>query len=255
MVEITYKKKGIRISQIWFSQGICGSAKTDILFFHEVAKGDEKGCIYQPFHTLVSDLTRDEESLYGLIQKNVRYEIRRNQKEEVDFKLYSSEEILNEPELLTEFARMYEAMYREKGIHQTLNIMQLKFYARANGLMISTMSLKNQPVVFHSYIVDKEKVRLLHSVSEFRKEDMDAGFIARCNKRLHWEDMCYFRTKNRKEYDWGGVSSLDNPNGIDAFKCKFGGYPVTYYNKYQAGSTFGKLIILLLRIYFRKRND
>ena len=33
-----------------------------------------------------------------------------------------------------------------------------------------------------------------------------------------------------ENYDWGGISSLDNPNGIDKFKMAFGGSPIFYYN-------------------------
>lgn len=251
MIHITYKKKGIRITQIWFPNEIIEQdfmQKTDVLFYHGVSEQIRDGSLYQTFHTLMSDLTQPEEDQYACINKNVRYEIRRNQKEDVVFEVFSSKKILEDERLLAEFAHMYEAMYEEKGMKQSLNMEQLKLYAHENALVISMMRMGEQPIVIHSYIVDDKHVRLLHSVSEFRKQDMDANMVARCNKRLHWEDMCYFSKEGKAEYDWGGVSSLDNPNGIDAFKFKFGGTPCTYYNKYQSKSVLGKMVVDILKL-------
>ena len=248
MVEITYKKKGIRITQIWYpkeSQHTAG-IKTDIAFYHGVLKKQKDKALYQPFHTLFSDLTQEEEKQSGLINKNVRYEIRRNNKEEVEYRVFTSRELLENPETLNSFATIYENMYAEKGMKQSLNLEQLRLYAQERALLISGVYAGDIPVVMHSYIVTEEKVRLLHSVSEFRREDMDANFVARCNKRLHWDDLRHFAKEGKKEYDWGGVSSLENPNGIDAFKFKFGGTPITYYNKYSAESLLGRLVLVVL---------
>lgn len=38
-----------------------------------------------------------------------------------------------------------------------------------------------------------------------------------------------------------------NPNGIDAFKFKFGGETLTYYNVYEGISLIGKLAIGVLK--------
>lgn len=209
--------------------------------------------MYEVFHTLFSDLTQEEEKQLALINKNVRYEIRRNNKEEVTYKVFTSEDLLKDSDVLVSFAQMYENMYAEKGMSQSLNMEQLRLYAQENALLISGIYAEDTPVVMHSYIVAEEKVRLLHSVSEFRREDMDANFVARCNKRLHWDDLQYFTSVGKKEYDWGGVSSIENPNGIDAFKFKFGGTPVTYYNKYTAESFLGKLVLLVLRLKMKDK--
>jgi len=139
-------------------------------------------------------------------------------------------------------------MYAEKGMRQTLNKEQMLLYAKAGALMISAIMIREEFAVMHSYITEGDKVRLLHSISEFRREDMDANFIARCNKRHHWEDLCYFKQNGIKEYDWGGISSFENPNGIDDFKSKFGGRPCTYYNQYEAGSLLGRILLFGLKI-------
>lgn len=247
-VQITYKKKGIRITQIWYDDNNYENLKTDIVFTHGVLEKKDTKKIYQVFHTLISDLNQEEDSLYSLIQKNVKYEIRRNQKEAVAYKIYLAEELLSALEVLEQFADTYKNMYAEKGISQTLNLEQLKLYAKENALIITTMQMGDKPIVYHSYIVGEKDVRLLHSVSEFRREDMDANFVARCNKRLHWEDMVYFKKHGKETYDWGGVSNLEKPNGIDAFKFKFGGRPCTYYNQYEAHSFIGKVVLKIMSL-------
>ena len=252
MIHITYKKKGIRITQVWFPTTEWAALKTDLFLVHGVYEKGKKG-VWQTFHTLMSDLKSSEEALMSSIHKNVRYEIRRNQKEEVTYRMYSSKEIAENTKLLDKFAAMYEAMYAEKGMKQMLNKEQMMLYAEADAVMISAMMMNDDAAVMHSYIVEGDNVRLLHSVSEFRREDMDSNFIARCNKRLHWEDICYFKQNGKQRYDWGGVSSLTNPNGIDAFKFKFGGSPITYYNQYEAGSFLGKIMLLGLKL--KMKND
>lgn len=256
MVEIIYKKKGISITQIWYSDDVMNDIKkrkTDIVFYHGVFQQQQDNAVYQTFHTLFSDLAQEEEQQLAQIHKNVRYEIRRNQKEEVEYRTFSSNDLNCDANILQTFAKMYENMYAEKGMRQSLNLEQMYLYAEAGALFISGVFMEDTPVVMHSYIVAEEKVRLLHSVSEFRRDDMDANFVARCNKRLHWDDLMLFKKEGKKEYDWGGISDLKNPNGIDGFKLKFGGAPVTYYNKYVGASLLGKLVLVIVRLKMKDK--
>lgn len=50
-----------------------------------------------------------------------------------------------------------------------------------------------------------------------------------------------------QKYDWGGISSLTEPNGIDVFKMKFGGDLTTYYNVITGQTPLGKLAMLVLK--------
>ena len=251
MVQITYKKKGISLTQVWFQPvtELVKDVKTAICFYHGIPeKVQGKNMIASKFHTLMNDLTQDEEVLQSQINKNVRYEIRRNYKEECEYKVFDAKILVTMPEVVTDFGEMYESMYHAKGLSATFNRVQMDEYIKADGVVITAIYAEGKPLVYHSYIVGKEQVRLLHSVSDFRSTDIDANLVARANKRLHWDDMCLFKNQGKKYYDWGGVSSLDNPNGIDSFKFKFGGSPLTYYNVYQGRNFVGKLAITLLKI-------
>lgn len=251
MVQITYRKKGIAITQVWFAKTDTAepAAKTDMVFFHGIPeKSAAKNSFSQEFHTLVSDLNQPEEALFANINKNVRYEIRRNCKEAVEYRVFTPAEMEREPQVICRFAEMYELMYREKGIRTVFNRAQFAAYGKENAILLTAIYESGRPIVFHSYIVEEKQVRLLHSVSDFRSGAIDANLVARANKRLHWEDICLFQKEGKELYDWGGVSDLKNPNGIDAFKFKFGGKPLTYYNIYSGKSLLGKMAVWMMRM-------
>ena len=250
MLQIAYRKKGIRISQYWFTQDIAvqGEKKADISFFHGILKPSlKRNCYTSLFHTLITNLQVTEEKLQAQINKNVRYEIRRNMKEAVEYRVFDAKELKRRKEVVDSFANMYELMYLEKGKKVSFNRVQFEQYVLADAIMLTAVFEENTPLVFHSYLVDESQVRLLHSVSDFRSGQVDSNLIARANKRLHWEDLCLFKDMGKESYDWGGVSSLENPNGIDSFKFKFGGEPFTYYNVYRGDSLSGKMAIRFLK--------
>ena len=128
-----------------------------------------------------------------------------------------------------------------------MNLEQMRAYAREGALYCSRVRKDGEDLVYHSYLADETCARLLHSVSDFR-ESQDGALISRANRGLHWEDMKRFAKKGLSVYDWGGIPNPEAPNGIDQFKIKFGGEPVTYYNAIEGRSVLGKLAVLALRI-------
>lgn len=250
-MNIVYKKKGIRISHNWFCDSVdLGQIDkdADVLFFHQMPNvPGTKNVVCEEFHTLLTDLKREEEEILADINKTERYQIRKSTREGVEISYYDSNTLLEE-DILKQLEHIYKAMYAAKGINQSINHDQMICYAKAGALVLTCAYLGDIPLVMHTYLKDENQVRLLHSVSEFRTSDIDANLIARANKRLHWEDIRLFREQGLKSYDWGGISSFDNPNGIDVFKMKFGGTPVTYYNVILGKSLLGKAGIFLLKL-------
>lgn len=247
---ISYKKYGIRIGQVWFEEALPeGKPRADIVFFHGSRERREGSfCRTEVFHTLLSDLSLSEEELYSAIHKNVRYEIRKNEKEPMTVRFFTKEMLSGDEKTLEELENMYHALYLSKGMNQSLSHGQLLGYAKTGALVITEILFERQPLVIHSYLTDGKQTRLLHSVSEFRNEGADANLVARANKRLHWEDMKYFKEHGMDLYDWGGISNPDNPNGIDSFKMKFGGTPETYYNVLEGRSLLGKLGVVAVKL-------
>lgn len=249
---ITYNKKFIKIGQVWFEDEIKFddiNEKIDMAYFHGILqKKSYSNTVFQKFHTLITDLTEEEDSLYALINKNVKYEIRKNTGEDVELRTFWGKEILDNNKVMQDLGEMYRLMYKSKGMDASFNYIQAEEYAKKDALLITGIYKNGQPLVFHSYIINDTHARLLHSVSDFRDIKEEANLIARSNKRLHWDDIRMLKQKGIKVYDWGGISDFDNPNGIDLFKMKFGGKQLSYYNAIVGRSFIGKIGVLLLKL-------
>lgn len=259
MVFATYQKKFLTICQIWYEdiwqewkkEKKC---KEDLLFFHGIRLAEEekkkvrRNALITDFHSLLCDLTLTEEELLNDINKTERYQIRKSGRDEVTVEIVAKEDVKGNAVITKQLKEIYEEMYREKGFHYTFNESLFQAYCEKNMIVISGVFQGENPLVLHSYVVDEKNARLLHSVSEFRNENVDASLVGRANKRLHWEDILYFKQQGMITYDWGGISSIENPNGIDTFKMKFGGTLTTYQNMVYGNSFLGKIAILGMKL-------
>lgn len=257
MIDTSYQKKFLKINQIWYPKDITVTEllsqkrKADILFIHGVGKEEVPGGwrYAQTYHTCINDLTLSEDETLALINKAVKYQFRRSERDSIEVVFYTKEDIIEHPGLLDAFADLYERMYRSKGSDTKLNVTAIRSYLEADSILFSAVWHEGEMIVFHSYIYDDRDTRLLHSASCFREDNADQSMIGRANKRLHWEDMRYFKRKGLVRYDWGGISDFDNPNGIDAFKLKFGGNKITYYNIFAGNTVLGKLAVVAIKLF------
>ena len=130
MIEAAYKKKGIRIDQVWFaSKEDKEQEKADIVFFHGMSEPSTgKNSVSVPFHTLITDLTRSTEEMHSSINKTVQYQIRRNDKDSITCKVFTSRELLQNHIVIEQLADLYKIMYREKGDEKSLNMSQIQAY-------------------------------------------------------------------------------------------------------------------------------
>lgn len=255
MIDISYRKKFLKVNQIWYPGNVTifellrQKRKGDILFVHGMPVRETKGRFreWQEYHTCMNDLTVTEEHMLMGINKAVRYQFRRSEKDNIEICFYAKEDIRRSPKLLSEFADIYERMYQSKGSNIKFNMAAVKKYLETDAVIFSAVRHEGELLVFHSYICDSKDTRLLHSASCFREESADQSMIGRANKRLHWEDMLYFKQKGLLWYDWGGISDFDNPNGIDEFKLKFGGEKITYYNVFAGNTLLGKLAVMAMK--------
>ena len=236
MSEFIIKNSFFTSKQIFFEEvsKINNSRKVDTLLilghpypvttFHNV----KTKCTKQI--TLLSDICEEDQKLWESISKTVRNEIRRAAREGVSCKIYDSHNI-NE-ELIKHFNELYHGMYAEKGKEDAyLPMNAINSFIENNAFIISVAEVDGEIAVCHSYVVDHNNARLLHSCSEFRNVDSNKrNAIGRANKYLHWKDIQYLKKCGIKVYDWGGITSYDTPNGIDRFKIAFGGRCKEYYN-------------------------
>lgn len=261
MIDVQYKKKRIKINQIWYPAKITiaellkKKSSADIVFVHGVSKEETKGAFraWQEYHTCMNDITLDEETMLAAINKAVKYQFRRSEKDNIEIRFYEKTDIEKDIKLLETFADLYERMYASKGSNTKFNIAAVNAYLDVDALVFSSVWHNGEMIVFHSYIRDNNDARLLHSASCFREESADQSMIGRANKRLHWEDIRYFKNKGLTKYDWGGISDFEHPNGIDEFKLKFGGDKITYYNVFAGKSLLGRLVVTAMKVLGRAK--
>ncbi len=251
MEVIRYKKNGLKIVDIWFPDKSWKEIKADIIRIHCMEEKenaiDKKYISHQ--NSLFTNLTQSEEELMnGILNKTLRYDIRRSYKDNFDIQYYNGNQLLENKNLLYEFKQCYDQMFQEKGKNVCMNLNAIRNYAIQNALILSVVYLDKKPIVFHSYVDGKNRVRFFHSCSTFRSDAEHATIIGRANKRLHWEDWLYFKSKGYEKYDWGGIFSFTSEDGIDQFKKAFGGMNVTYDNAILPGTFKGNIAINIQKI-------
>ena len=246
MVYTEYKKMGIKIGHLWFSNGQYKGYHPDILYLHGMKTNIGGGGGIQ--HTLITDLSKSEEEIYKKIRKNYRYEIRRTAKQNVQLKYYSAMDMCCETKLLLQFCNTYNEMYESKGIKAKFNTALVHQYIKEDAICFTVAYFNDEPLVFHSYIIDENNVRFFYSASPFRIKKEYADEIGSMNKALHWFDLRQFKKMKIMTYDWGGIANPEEPNGIDKFKMGFGGEATSYYNVIIGVSLLGKITLSLIKV-------
>lgn len=229
--------------------------KADAVYLHSCDTEDilENGkySISKKQYTLVNNLNASEEELMLGIKKNCKYEIRRAGKEEARFNAYNIDNTPGFSKLLADFEAVYNEMFIEKGLKNRFNMSLVKSGFEKGQVVITTCSCPAFPddVVYHAYLADGENTVLMYSASPLWNdgEKERANSIGRMNKFLHWQDMLLFKDKGYANYEWGGISSPDEPNGIDKFKMEFGGEVVFFYNYIVGYSLLGRLYCALIK--------
>lgn len=198
-----FQKFSLKVNQIWYPGAVSVSEllrqrrRADILFVHGVPFEQTKGrfCGWQEYHTCMNDITRPEEEMLAAVNKAVRYQFRRSEKDQLEVQFYTKTDIAQSPELMDTFAKLYERMYQSRvRIPNSMCLRYRSIWRRTP--YCSPLCGMREMLVFHSYICDATDARLLHSASCFREESADQSMIGRANKRLHWEDILYFKKRD-----------------------------------------------------------
>ena len=253
MVRYSYKKSIFKVEQGWFVKdydSFIKQSKADFLLCHAVDEANihlfDK---YSKQATLITDLTEDSEAIFQKFNKNYKYEIRRCEKENIEYKVFWGKELLENSELFKKFIEVYNQMYKSKGLKTVFNRTQILSCIKNNCIVFTIAFSNGEPLVFHSYIFDENNSRFYYSASPFRVQKEDSALIARMNKGLHWHDIQLFKVKGMTQYDWGGVqvcSEMQFTSGIAKFKAGFGGFYKEYYNCKKGKSIIGKILLKVL---------
>lgn len=182
------------------------------------ARVDKKpfGFVGKPFYTIVNALDIPEQEIFKGFTSTVRNEVRRSERENVQCGLMDS---------LEEFRRFHNDFAAAKGTYLADEGL---IDGYKDKLVITCAKLDERMLAAHAYLCDREAgtVRLLLSSNIRLTERMDANFIGRANKLLHFKDMMHFKENGYLVYDFGGFAYNTNEKqrqGINAFKQSFGG--------------------------------
>ena len=257
MVDFLYTRSIVKIREMSFASfkdikfnGV------SVVYLHsndiQDLSNDIKNCFSEKQYTLCSDLGCSEDELKSLISKNCRYEIRRAEKEGAVVEVYDHD---IPKEIIDEFEKTYNVMFQIKRMSYKFNRAIVKNGIQNHQLIITRAFYDdNLEAIYHAYLCDGKSTVLMYSASPLWKESdkKKSNAIGRLNKYQHWQDMRYFKSKQYDSYEWGGLSSFENPNGIDRFKMEFGGEQRIFYNYTVGKGILGKLYVDLVK---RKANE
>ena len=247
MLIIHNRKHGIDFYNIWYAAELF--KKKGIITYHEYTGGQPEQA--DEFHTLITDLTESEEDIRRNFSGTCRNLVNRAAREPVSYEIMQDKEITDA--MIKEFCDFFVAFWesKEKDFKEIEKLQnELKLYRDNDALAIGYAIVNGERAVFHTYIKDKEIVRLRHSASLFRLQSEEEGtntknLIGIANRGLHFEEMKYFKKQGKKTYDWGGAGNEEEVVHITAFKKSFGGIPVSYCNFVQVNGMVARIFKML----------
>lgn len=213
---------GFRTKTIWMSDSPFDVDGYDSVCFYSCpSRADLPGFTREDRATIVVDLTKGAEKVWGEIAPKCRTAIRRSEKEGIEVTMDRDHQ---------EFLRLNEEFRSEKGLdHNTfpLDFMEAHgklFLARENGALLSGIL----------FLEDDRRILGVLAASRRLEVDRAKGTaIANANRLLWWSAMEHAMEGGLETMDMGGYYVGKEPNpqmeGINEFKRRFGGKVVDSY--------------------------
>lgn len=197
--------------------------------------------------TPITDLTESQKDIQKHYSKDVRYEIRRAERENISYRIYDRLNTHTDAVFIREIAQKYFNFCDSIGQSALKsNLKQnefLKLIIQGN-LVVSKAEFENG-WIYHMYQTDGMNAMLWFSFSDYREKGVNKSLAGWANRGLHDHDIMYFREQGYRRYDWGNIASRDEPNNIDKFKMSFGGELKEVYCCFVGNTTKGKFLLWL----------
>ena len=244
------EKKGFyTMERIWFSDK--EESNADIVRYMRTLRPMFGRYVHsESVETVFSDLNKSKDDILACSTKTVKYEVNKCEKEGVEVSFYVASDLKVNKDILDEFERAYLDFANDLGlkdVKEAYKRSKIDNYIECDCVLLSKAE-KDGVSVYHLYSCGGGECVLNYSVSNFRMDPSKRNLAGRMNKLLHIKDMDWFRERNYTLYDWGNISSSQNPNGIDIFKMSFGGDVVTVYNSFVGNSFMGRLLVVLYKL-------
>jgi hypothetical protein len=184
--------------------------------------------------TSILDLTQELDKLWGNLDKDYRYDIRRAEKEQI-------KTLINQD--FERFHEMSVGFQRAKGFGGFLSLQHPDLETlKKNGILFASY-LGDEMLGGNAYLEDEAHFFMWLSASRRLQVDKEmANVIARANRLLHWEAIKYAKQKGIKEYDLSGIYPEEQAardkvkQNENLFKLRFGGKIVDRYEYQKAYS-------------------
>lgn len=241
------KEKPIRKAYVWFDEELIENVDVRYCFYRSAPP--EK-LPYKEFHTIMLDITEDEDTLWNKFHKNNKYKIKRaSERDNLICRFWEPHNI--EPLALNEFHRFYNEFASERGLTK-LKYHHLELLVARELLALScVISEKGDCLVWHGYYQNHKIASLFYSSSTNNKE-VSSSLLGRANRYLHWQDILKFKEIGITSYDFCGWYTGESDNkllAINQFKEEFGGSIIKKYNFNEAMTLQGKIYLLGLDFY------
>jgi lipid II:glycine glycyltransferase (peptidoglycan interpeptide bridge formation enzyme) len=236
MISTLINKCGIKLITTWFYDGTELKVPCDVAVHIEAINKPETA-ENNEFTTLVVDLTKNEEELFGSLDKQCRQLIRRARREGIKFEYLNSSELSNEK--LNKYIDYYNKFAQYKNINACQDSL-LKQLRDNNSLSVCCAIYENEILACNIYASDDTYTRHIYSASLLYDPEI-RNLVGRANRMLHWEAMLNFKNLAIKYYDMGGISYDEEIVNITHFKLEFGGEVKKYYSYIQLNTLKGKI--------------
>lgn len=237
------------MERIWFSDKEKSNA--DVVRYNRTMQPMSGRFVHcASVETVFGDLTKSTEEILASSTKTVKYEVNKCEKEGINIFFYTAADLKEYNILVDEFETAYLDFAKELNLKEVADAYQrskIDNFIECDCILLSKAE-KEGVSVYHVYSYGGKECCLNYSVSNFRIAPSKRNLAGRMNKLLHIKDMDWFREHGVTLYDWGNISSQENPNGIDKFKMSFGSEVVTVYQSFVGNSLLGKILVTIYKL-------
>lgn len=239
MIIDTHNKNILKVKTIYFSSEIV-KTNADIVKYFQCKKYVEN-C--EVFKTNTIDLTLSfEEIKIGFSKSTKRYINQAIKKFQMETEIISE----LDDRIIDDFCLFYDEVANIKNIQKSNKrmIRRLK-----KNIFLSKAFNDQNLLVWHLFIFDEVRVRLLYSCSLQESADNLKKMIPSANKLLHSEDIKFAKNAGFKVFDFGGISLTDEGfSGISQFKLGFSKNIDESYHFVIGNTMIGRMVLFFYKI-------
>jgi FemAB family len=239
---IAFRRRGITIGEAYFDPAPERVDRVDLMRVVGAFSPPDEGS--RQLHTLVLDLSADEDAIFEQMSKDTRSKVRRAMQKDP-----LTVGALPEPSAgeVDEFADFYDRFASAQSVSLAFRPRLHALAERGNLVITVVRGEDGADLVRHAYVAARGRGFMLYSGSVLDQSG-DSGvrnLIGRANRYLHWHDIRHFKERGFELYDFGGLDVTgrsEKTAGIARFKQGFGGEVRPVYSSTSARSALGAVV-------------